>query len=309
MGVVRLLVIALIASTVVVVAFSASADLLEWKKLKFETVGQELPVAQSMEELRSLFADPLVCSGCHPRQYEAWSKSFHAGSIRNAGFQALYLKYLEYLKLEETKKTLGRAATAEDLRQCLFCHAPLVQFASDGLVLKISDAIAAGNWDEIRGVQIGCVMCHAVNPQGKWVTGSFKGSGTLYGPVSDPVSQAMHKSRYSPLHTRSEFCGICHSLKTFNVFCSLVYEQQKESGAEGRVSCQDCHMKGKSNVPVAIAGKKKRTLHDHTFPGGRFNAMWGEAVDMGLLVERRKSGDVLVTVNLASKITHNIPDG
>ena len=290
-------------------ATGARADLLEWKKMEFQVAGPDVPAAKSMDELRSMFADPLVCSGCHPSQYEAWSKSFHARSIGNAGFQALYLKYLDYLKMEETVKTLGRPASAEELRQCLFCHAPQVQYATDKLVEEISTAVVSGRWDEIRGVQISCVACHSLDPAGKWVTDSFSGKGTMFGPINDPDPGAIHKSAYSKLHTKSEFCGICHSADTFNVFCSLVYDQHKEADPAGKIQCQDCHMKGTENMPAAISGQKKRTIHDHSFPGGRFDEMWREAIDMDLHAEQQVKGDILVTVKLRNKITHNIPDG
>ena len=305
----RQFIIASISAAVLAAASGALADLQEWKKTRFEIVGPDIPIAKDMDELRADFADPLVCSGCHPQHYDAWSKSYHAKSIRNAGFQALYLKYLSFLKKEETKKALGRASNVEDLRQCLFCHAPQVQFASDSVVQHISDAIAAGDWEKVRGAQISCVVCHSVTPDGKWASTSFRGDGIFFGPFRDAVPQSMHKSQYSELHTRSEFCGICHSAGKFNVYCSLVYEQQKEADPTGRVTCQNCHMKGKDNTRVAIGGKKNRTLHDHTFPGGRFPEMWREAVDMDILAKRHGQDRIQVTVNLKNKITHNIPDG
>jgi hypothetical protein len=128
-----------------------SASLSEWRETRFELVGKDVPVLQSMDELRSVFSDPLVCSACRQGHYFFWSTSYHAKSIQNAGFQALYKSYLQYLNTEEAIKELGREPNANELRQCLFCHAPQVQFASDKLVQQISDAIVAGRWDEIRG--------------------------------------------------------------------------------------------------------------------------------------------------------------
>jgi hypothetical protein len=304
----RRFLITLVSAAVLAAASAALADLQEWKKTRFEVVGPEIPIAGDMETLREEFVDPLVCSGCHPRHFETWSKSYHAKSIRNAGFQALYLKYLAFLKMDETKKALGREPNTEDLRQCLFCHAPQVQLASDKVVQQISDAVATGDWDKARGAQISCVVCHSVTSDGKWASTSFKGHGVLFGPIRDPVPQAMHKSQYSELHTRSEFCGICHSVGKFNVYCSLVYEQQKAADPSGNTRCQDCHMKAQKNVQVAIGGKKDRLFHDHTFPGGRFPAMWKEAVQMDLQ-ENRQGNRILVAVDLKNRITHNVPDG
>ncbi|MFQ5776578.1 MAG: multiheme c-type cytochrome [Terriglobia bacterium] len=283
------------------------ADLKEWKKTRFEVIGREVPHIQSMDEFRLVFTDPLVCSGCHQSHFEAWSQSYHAKSVQNAGFQALYVKYLNFLKTG-----LGRESTVEDLRQCLFCHAPPVQFASDELVQQVSAAIVAGNWEEIRGMQISCVVCHSMTPEGKWSLESFALTGTKFGPVRDPVppERAVHSSRYSELHTQSEFCAICHSRQTFNVFCSLVYDQYREtaSASQGKV-CQDCHMPATENVRVAVGGKDKRILHSHTFAGGRFQEMWPEAIDLKLRAEQKGGNEILVTVTMKSKVPHNIPDG
>lgn len=283
------------------------ADLHEWKKARFEVVGRDAPVIQSMDEFRTTFTDPLVCSGCHPSHYEAWNQSYHAKSIQNAGFQTLYVKYLGFLQ-----KDLGRESTVEDLRQCLFCHAPAVQFASDKLVQNISDAIVAGEWEEIRGVQISCVVCHSLTPEGKWSPESFSLGGTKYGPLADPVSEdrSVHKSEHSELHTKSEFCGICHSQQTFNVYCSLVYDQHKETASAQRGEvCQDCHMPATENQRVAVGGQENRILHSHTFAGGRFKEMWPEAIDLSLLAEQTGGNEILATVTMKSKVPHNIPDG
>ncbi len=290
----------------------SQASLNEWDKTRLEVVGGEVPVLQTMEDLRATFTDSLVCSACHPNHYSYWSLSYHAKSIQNAGFQALYLKYLDYLKKEEALKELGREPSADDLRQCLFCHAPQVQFASDELVQQISDAIAAGKWEEIRGAQISCVICHSITPEGKWSSESFKIDGTLYGPIRKPVSsdRSRHKSQYSELHSKPEFCAICHSRQTFNVYCSLVYEQFRETAAskQGK-TCQDCHMEGVEEVEVAIGGKKKRTIHSHLFPGGRFGENWKKAIDLSPSVEKKNPSELLLTVIIQSKVPHNIPDG
>ena len=288
------------------------ADLLEWKKLQFELVGGNVPTAQSMDELRAIFADPLICSGCHQNHFEAWSSSYHAKSVENAGFQALYNSYLGYLRSDDAKRALGRDSNAEDLRQCLFCHAPQVQFASDQVVQQISDAIAAGRWDEIRGVQVNCAVCHSITPEGKWSRESFTLAGTKYGPIRGPAprERSGHQSQYSELHTKSEFCAMCHSLPPYNVYCSLVYDQYKDTPAarQGQV-CQDCHMPATRNVPVAVGGNNNRVLHSHAFPGGRSKEMWPEAIDLNLVAEPRGANELLATVTMRSKVPHNIPDG
>lgn len=283
----------------------AQADLLEWKKMSFE-VSKPVSVLNSMADIRTHFASPLVCSGCHQHHYEEWSNSFHAKSVRNAGFQALFQKYLEFLKKDETKQALGREAGPHELRQCIFCHAPMIQFASDRLVQQVADAIAQGRWEEVQDIQISCVVCHTFTPEGKW-TGSFGQTGTLYGPIEDPAPESAsgHQSRFSPLHKESRFCGICHSLRTFNVFCSLVFEQWE--GVKGAKHCQECHMKVE-HEKVAVGGKE-RAAHSHFFPGGRSKETIVEALDVSLHVEKATQKELQVLVTIKNKIPHNVPDG
>lgn len=289
-------------------AFIAQADLLEWKKMSFET-RKPVAVLDSMADVRKVFASPLVCSGCHSRHYEEWNSSYHANSVNNAGFQALYLKYLEYLGADETRRALGRPAGPQELRQCLFCHAPMVQFASDRLVQKISDAISQGRWDEVREAQISCVVCHAIAPDGTW-TGTFDLSGTMYGPLEDPAPRniSVHQSGFSSLHKDSAFCGICHSAKPFNVYCSLVYEQRQ--GAKGSAKhCQGCHMEEAAVRKSVAPGGTDRTAHSHLFPGGRSKDTMAKAFDLSLQAEKATPRELSVQVVLKNTIPHNIPDG
>ena len=285
----------------------ARADLMEWKTMALE-VAKPVPVFDSREDIRKAFANPLICSACHSRHFEEWSNSFHARSIRNAGFQALFLKYLEDLKKEETKQALGREAGPQELRQCLFCHAPMVQFASDRLVQQISDAIAHGRWEEVQDIQISCVVCHAITPEGKW-TGAFSMMGTMHGPIEDPAPATLsgHQSKFSPLHKESKFCALCHSQETFNVYCSLVYDQSK-GVKEGARHCQECHMEVQKSGAVALGGKE-RTAHSHLFPGGRSKEAWPKALDLALAVEKPSPKELRIQITIRSKIPHNIPDG
>jgi len=288
------------------VVVSAQADILEWKQMSFEVLNP-VPVLDSMADIRTNFANPLVCSGCHQHHYKEWSNSYHAKSVRSAGFQALFLKYLEYLQKEETKQLLGREAGPEELRQCLFCHAPMVQFASDNLIQQVADAVAQGKWEEIQDIQISCVVCHTITPEKKW-TGSFGQTGTMFGPIKDPAPDKVsgHQSKFSPLHEESKFCGICHSLRTFNVFCSLVFEQW-ESVKKDSKHCQECHMEVEKER-VAIGGKE-REAHSHLFPGGRSKETMAKALDVFLHVEKTSPGELQMQVTMKSKTPHNFPDG
>jgi len=68
--------------------------------------------------------------------------------------------------------------------------------------------------------------------------------------LKDAVSP-YHKTEYSELHTKSDFCGNCHNIfnPVTNFPVERTYDEWKYSiYAQKSIQCQDCHM-----VPVDVA--------------------------------------------------------
>ena len=85
---------------------------------------------------------------------------------------------------------------------------------------------------------------------------------TMLGPFKDSDSP-YHPTKYSELHTKSDFCGLCHNVshagnhmpieQTYNEWKNSPYNTGKP---ETTVHCQDCHMRQKPGIPST--GKTKR---------------------------------------------------
>jgi hypothetical protein len=92
--------------------------------------------------------------------------------------------------------------------------------------------------------------------------GGVDDPSTMLGPYRDAYSN-VHPTKYSALHTRSEFCGLCHNVThaynklpieaTFNEWKNSPYNT---GDPETTVNCQDCHMRQRPGVPVT--GKTER---------------------------------------------------
>jgi len=161
---------------------------------------------------------------------------------------------------------------------CMRCHAPI------GVYLKEIPPADGSKLSDIAKRGISCDFCHTVSGYKKIGNGNFELSPGMIkrGPFEDSNSPG-HKTAYSELHTKSEFCGICHNLyhPTNNIPLELTYTEWKESPyAEEGIPCQDCHMRQNPGIPatgitkrpdypgIAGAGGGKRPhLYTHYFVG------------------------------------------
>jgi hypothetical protein len=92
--------------------------------------------------------------------------------------------------------------------------------------------------------------------------GGEEAPSTMLGPFKDAYSN-VHPTKYSALHTRSEFCGLCHNVSHAinRLPLETTYDEWKNSpyntgDPETTISCQDCHMRQRPGVPST--GKTER---------------------------------------------------
>jgi mono/diheme cytochrome c family protein len=92
--------------------------------------------------------------------------------------------------------------------------------------------------------------------------GGEENPSTMLGPFKDADSP-YHPSKYSELHTKSEFCGLCHNVShaANNLPIEETYNEWKNSpyntgNPETTVHCQDCHMRQRPGIPST--GKTER---------------------------------------------------
>jgi hypothetical protein len=152
------------------------------------------------------------------------------------------------------------------MKACVKCHTPL-GFRSYSIISPGDD------YERLSGLPaqgIFCNWCHNISEIKHIGDAGYEvepGGGEydpsmMLGPFKDSDSD-YHPTRYSELHTKSEFCGLCHNVSHISnkIPIEQTYNEWKNSpyntgDPETTVNCQDCHMRQRPGVPST--GKTKR---------------------------------------------------
>lgn len=203
-----------------------------------------------------------VCSSCHQDIYEQWRSSMMSQSWEDPIYRALL-------------KRVSEATGGELDNFCTGCHTPpgltTGQVTQD--LTRTTSMQKASAEHPLPGVD--CETCHNYSARtgqdnGAYVlTPMLNGKPTKFGPYKDAVSP-YHDTVYSELHTRSDFCSVCHNVT--HPFSSTAiertYEEWHESpNAASGQQCQDCHMP-KTAGKAAIMGPDRPDVATHFFNGG-----------------------------------------
>jgi mono/diheme cytochrome c family protein len=203
------------------------------------------------------FIDPKFCKNCHAEIYDMWSGSMHSKAFLNPLWQSA------------TKLFVHKVTTPGEIlqmRACIKCHSPLgfraylINYPKDDFD-KVPELPAQG---------VFCNWCHNISDikhigDARYTVdagGGEEDPSTMLGPYRDAFSN-VHPTKYSALHTRSEFCGLCHNVThAYNkIPIEATYDEWKNStyntgDPETTISCQDCHMRQRPGVPAT--GKTER---------------------------------------------------
>lgn len=260
------------------------------------------------------FKNTSICGGCHSEIFDQWQGSMHNNSFTDPVYQALHRQAGE--------DTGGATDTF-----CSACHNPIGVFSGEVPPLDNPEL------SEISKQGIQCDFCHTVT--GSTGIGNysfiFAPSNIKRGPFDDAVS-SYHETEYSELHTKSEFCGMCHDVNHpgNNTPLEATYTEWKESPyAESGVQCQDCHMTPgpgvtKPNPGRATPDSKDRPhIFTHFFVGG--NAVLADEKHNEMAVEQLQAAadlavsstgaasagaDMALTVDVTNKgAGHYLPTG
>ncbi len=230
----------------------------------------------------SQFVSPEVCGKCHTEIYEQWKGSMHSKAFQDPLWQAITKLFNADIKTEDEILAM---------KSCIKCHTPL-GFRSG--------AISDLNFDYSKlaflpSQGIFCNWCHNINEAEHIGDAGYKmrtqlgkeGIPLMLGPRKDAYTDS-HLSKYSQLHTRSEFCGLCHNVshQVNKLKIENTYDEWKDSpyntgDPETSTHCQDCHMRQKPGMPVtgktklpdnpgksAKDGKTRNHIWAHYFVGG-----------------------------------------
>ena len=242
----------------------------------------------------------------------------HARSFTNPVFQAQYFEEL----LPEVQRN---SRLRRDARGCIACHSPVGYILSKGNVATREDVDP-----EMSGVT--CDFCHTIEGyrhdspgNGNYI--SVPGDQKL-GPLYYGQSVPWHR-RYSELHTKSEFCAICHSqVNRHGLEIKATFTEWKDSPyREKSIECQDCHMNVQgfltAGEPVYQSGQAAQTsladppyrpeIYTHEFHGAHSRRQVVGALTLKIEVEETavSAGDEIgfsVFVD-NSRTGHKMPSG
>ncbi len=203
------------------------------------------------------FIEPDVCAGCHSEIYDQWEGSMHSKSFTDPLWRGSLKMFAAEAKTEDEKL---------EIKMCIKCHAPL-GFRSGAITSHNDDFDKA---PEIVKEGIFCNWCHNISEARSIGNADYEVSpgqadgipSAMLGPHKGAVS-SFHPTKYSELHTRSEFCGLCHNVthaanatpieSTFDEWKNSPYNTGDPATS---VHCQDCHMR--QTLKVAATGKTAR---------------------------------------------------
>jgi hypothetical protein len=266
-------------------AASPELDIFNFKKVRVEQ-----------------FIEPSLCGECHSEIYKQWSGSMHSKA------------YIDPVWRAATKLFVKEATTNEELlemRACVKCHTPL-GFRSYSITSPEDDYDKLA---ELPAQGIFCNWCHNISEVKHIGDAGYEvdaGGGeddpsTMLGPFKDAFSD-FHPTKYSELHTRSEFCGLCHNVShaANKLPIEATYDEWKDSpyntgNPETSVHCQDCHMRQRPGIPAtgkterpdnpgkaADNGPDRDHIWTHYFVGGNavVTKLTGSEINAKMAVER-----------------------
>ncbi len=268
------------------------------------------------------YSSNAFCTACHTKIADQHSKSYHSQSFSDPLFKGQYFK--ELLPLAEKEPMMYE----EEARECLHCHSPIDYIRQKDKLLSRDQTNS-----ERSGVQ--CAFCHSITGY----IGDTPGNGKfiskpdlrrVLGPLSE--KDDWHHV-YSELHTRSEFCGICHNgYNRYGLQIKSTFTEWENSiFADNEIQCQDCHMNAMGFLldwrPVYESGpavdpsetfvraRNRSRLYTHRFPGSHSETQIVETGDIALYIETERpvaspGDEIRITVYVDNSGTgHKMPSG
>jgi len=262
------------------------------------------------------FISPEVCADCHTQIFDQWKGSMHSKAFTDPIWRAA------------TKLFMVDATTEGqqlEMKACVKCHVPL------GFRATVITS-PAGDYDKLQDISaqgIFCNWCHNINEVKHLGDAGYEvepGDGeenpsTMLGPFKDSKS-SYHPSKYSELHTKSDFCGICHNVShvSTKVPIESTYEEWKKSvyntlDPSTTVTCQDCHMRQRPGIPATGSterpdnpgkacdtGPERKHIWTHYFVGGNavVTSLQNNQVHADMAVERLQNAASLELIKNSS---------
>lgn len=291
--------------------------------LSAKTISTTSPEATPKREMGTFeyiwqndFCPSSTCSGCHYKIFKEYSESMHSQSFTNPVFQSQYFKEVIPL-FDQNKNILSEA------KKCIACHSPLTFIKNNELIFEEGQV-------DLLNSGVTCDFCHSVSGY----TDEKPGNGNyITTPGEQELGPFICKTYwhhvYSELHTKSEFCAICHNqVNQYGLEIKSTYTEWLLSPyAKEGIQCEDCHMNvkgfltaGKASYESGTAASGnllfpdyRRKLYTHRFPGAHSKSQVMGALTLGIDNEKTdKSSETEIKINIHvdnSRTGHKMPSG
>lgn len=265
--------------------------------------------SQQATQLGSLtyddFEKPAYCgTSCHTDFYQQWQQAMMSQAYTHHWDEIEYFK-LAVPHAEKDEKV------AEVKAGCNGCHTPIAYVAGDVPPPRPEENSRANE-------SVSCDVCHSIT--------GFEGDTpfnfnyilspgkTKYSSRKGDVQSPAHQIVTTDIHSKAEFCGICHNEKSpFGTWVKSTHLEWKEGpySKEG-VQCQDCHMT-KAQFKTASMGTEYPDTKLHLFHGAHDPGKVKGTIEVRIHPDIREvePGDVVkLTVALFNQKTgHKFPTG
>lgn len=257
-----------------------------------------------------VFTEAETCGACHEAQLKDWKGSLHSQAHEDGIYRAF--------------ADLARQEGGDPLYIfCSACHAPAA---------VVTGEIPGRPHTFLTKEGVTCDGCHLVKDvrdvqQGAGANASLvlDNADVRYGPLQNPATNDMHRSRFSALHASSRLCSACHTLTHPSnglVIEDTYVEWQQGPYARAGVQCQDCHMRTVAQAltvaatlkPVAVpgpgsdGGPVRPDVHAHTFIGGSFQReLNGASAAHAAAAEQRLKGAARLALRLPPRLAPGAP--
>jgi hypothetical protein len=227
------------------------------------------------------------CSSCHVLIKKQWETSSMSRSWTNPVFQAF---------LSDARVALGDSVQA----RCIACHAPLASVTGD-----------QGVTDPVNQEGVTCNFCHnvsAVDPTHAPASYTWDASdpNLMRGPFADADAGSAHKTVFSEIHTKSDFCASCHDYGSGPLMFENTFDEWNTSkAAAAGTRCQDCHMPPAPGKAAIIAKKTRDQIFAHLFLGAHTAGVLDSTAALDAAVE---NGKLKLTVR-STRGGHALPGG
>ncbi|HYW96383.1 MAG TPA: multiheme c-type cytochrome, partial [Bacteroidales bacterium] len=238
------------------------------------------------------FDKPDYCGSCHDGFFSQWSQAMMSEAYTHKWDE------IEYFDL-----AVAHAAVDPNMKGvddgCNGCHTPLAYLAGDMPPPRPDENSRANE-------SVSCEVCHNITAyegdtpfNHNYIMDPGK---TKYTSRKGDTQSPNHEIQTTDLHSKAEFCGICHNEKNpYGIWVKSTHLELKDGPyyAEG-VVCQDCHMPD-AHGKTAKMGAVYDNSRLHLFNGAHDDGKKRGTVELRIQADHQKvlMGDpVTFTVTL-----------